>query len=107
MGGVRGGFGIQIDASLALMMLIVWIVKFFCGLFKFLGVFSIVWQWEFVLAFGAFCHVALYYGWAGSAGEGSAVAYVEGEVAFWTANYVFCLGHGLCHCGCLYVLKMG
>jgi len=67
-----------------------------------LGVFSVglavlAWQWELVSAFWAFCHAALYYGWAGSAGEGSAVAYVEGEVAFWTVDYVFCLGHEVCH----------
>jgi hypothetical protein len=61
--------------------------------------FSIVWQWEFVFALWAFCHVALYYGWAGSAGEGSAVAYVESEVAFWTAYNMFCLSHEWCHYG--------
>jgi len=50
-----------------------------------------------VSAFGAFCHAALYYGWAWSAGEGSAVAYVEGEGAFGTANNVFGLSHEMCH----------
>jgi len=43
-------------------------------------------------AFWAFCHAALHYGWAASAGEGSSVAYVEGEAAFWAVNDVFCLG---------------
>lgn len=61
------------------------------------GLAVLAWQWEFLSAFGAFCHAALYYGWAGSAGEGSAVAYVKGEVAFGTVNDVFCLGHEWCH----------
>jgi hypothetical protein len=65
---------------------------------KFWAYFSVgftllAWQWELVSAFGALCHAALHYGWAASAGEGSAVAYVKGEAAFRTANNVLCLSH--------------
>jgi len=63
-----------------------------------LGVFPVgfavlTWQWKLAPTFGAFCHAALNYGGTSSAGEGSAVAYVEGEAASWTAYDVFCLGH--------------
>ena len=47
---------------------------------------------KLVSAFGAFCQSALNNGGTWSACESSSVAYVEGELAFWAVDDVFCLG---------------
>mgnify|MGYP007042454522 CR=1 FL=1 len=65
---------------------------------EFLGVFSVgfavlAWKLEFASAFGAFGHAALNHGGAASAGEGSAVAYVEGEAASGAMYNALCLRH--------------